>query len=421
MNYKQSLEFIDSANIYGSVLGLDNTKTLLKKIGNPQNNLKIIHVAGTNGKGSVIAFCQSVLMEAKFKVGRYISPSVFNYMEHFCIDGDYISQDDFSQAATSVKAAVQSMIEEGFNHPTTFEIETAIAFYYFNKKKCDFVLLEVGLGGSDDATNAIDNSLISVITSISLDHTSILGNTTAQIAKVKGGIIKNNGNVISIKQDNQAQKVISDICKDKNAQLTTVEKDEIKNMVYDKYSLRFDYKQFKNIKAGVIGKFQAENAAVCIEIMLQLRQRGYEIEDYSIINGIANAKWSGRFEIISKNPMIIIDGAHNYDASKRLAESIELYFPNRKIVFIIGILADKDYNAIIKNTVYLADTIYTITPDNSRALDGHKLKDIIQPYNQNVFYCEDIKKALSYAKENIGDGIIICFGSLSYIGKIAEL
>lgn len=421
MNYKQSLEFIDSANIYGSVLGLDNTKTLLKKIGNPQNNLKIIHVAGTNGKGSVIAFCQSVLMEAKFKVGRYISPSVFNYMEHFCIDGDYISQDDFSQAATSVKAAVQSMIEEGFNHPTTFEIETAIAFYYFNKKKCDFVLLEVGLGGSDDATNAIDNSLISVITSISLDHTSILGNTTAQIAKVKGGIIKNNGNVISIKQDNQAQKVISDICKDKNAQLTIVEKDEIKNMVYDKYSLRFDYKQFKNIKAGVIGKFQAENAAVCIEIMLQLRQRGYEIEDYSIINGIANAKWSGRFEIISKNPMIIIDGAHNYDASKRLAESIELYFPNRKIVFIIGILADKDYNAIIKNTVYLADTIYTITPDNSRALDGHKLKDIIQPYNQNVFYCEDIKKALSYAKENIGDGIIICFGSLSYIGKIAEL
>ena len=306
MNYKEAREYIKKASQYGIVPGLDNISNLCDKLGNPQNELDVIHIAGTNGKGSVGAFAEQILIESGKKVGRYVSPSVFDYLEQFRINAENMSEDRYAYYISRISEVADKMTP----HPTPFEMETAAAFLYFKEEQCDVVLIEVGMGGREDATNIIPKSLVSVITSISMDHMKFLGNTLEEIAYQKSGIIKNNGLVVTAKQENCVMNVIENECCEKNARL-------IKADNVTEYEISLD------------GEYQRENAAVAEEVCRHIDG----VSENDIKNGLINTVWHGRFEKICDKPEFIIDGAHNTDGAKRLKESIGKYYGNRKIVY----------------------------------------------------------------------------------------
>lgn len=422
MNYKEALKFTENANIYGSVLGLENMQILMRCLHNIQNNLKYIHIAGTNGKGSVGTFIENILNCSGFKTGRYVSPAVFSYTEIFRINCKPISEEDFAAAAEKVKNAVIFAENEFKIHPTKFEIETAIAFILFYEQKCDFIILETGLGGRLDATNIIKDNILSIITSISYDHNQFLGNTLSEIALEKCGIIKKNGYVVTSEQKTDVANVIKTVCKERNCNINIVKKDDIGyNGFFEGYQ-HFSYKNLKNLKISLLGKFQIENAAVATESAKILRNNGINIPDSAIYAGLESAKWSGRFEIIGQKPTFIIDGAHNDDAALKLRESIISYFGDKRKIFIIGIFKDKEYEKIIRNTVDIADAVYTVTIDGNRALDGKIIEQTVKRYNKCVEYKNDFKSAVEAAQAAAEkDGVVICFGSLSYLGKITDI
>lgn len=426
---------------YGSVLGLDNMRVLLEKMNHPEQGLKVVHVAGTNGKGSVIAYLESVLICAGYKVGKYTSPVVFDVRENFQLDGEYISKTAYAECMTKVKEAGDKMVKEGFCHPTPFEVETALAFLYFHQSQCDIVLLETGMGGETDATNVMDQVLCSVITSISLDHMNFLGDTVEEIAKIKAGIIKEGCDVVLYHQSEKVTDVIKKVCSEKKAHLCVTGTPE--NIIIDVGGeTRFDYRikgigggkpdciekdndkgYLKHLKIKMPGTYQPYNAVAAIEAALILQQNGFELIGY-IREGLKAAKIPGRFEIISHNPLILIDGAHNAGAAEKLKDSIEMYFTNKRIAFIMGVLADKDYEKVAELTAPLAESIVTVTPDNPRALEAEKLKTAVLKYNENVTAAESVEEALKISALKVRNEEVDCimaFGSLSYLGDLKRL
>lgn len=446
MNYQESRDYINKIEKYGSVLGLENIFNLMKRLGNPQDKLRVVHFAGTNGKGSTITYTESIIRMAGYKVGKYTSPAVFNNREVFQIDGEYISDRKYAECVTEVKIAADSMIREGLSHPTAFEVETAMAFLYFYKEKCDIVLLETGMGGETDATNVVKKVLCSVITSVSLDHMSFLGNSLEEIAVVKAGIIKEGCPVILSRQGDRVSKSVKQVAKKKHA--IVIVPNEPKNVRVDKDMFTvFDYEcegivevehsgensiekiviadsiTFCNIRTKMLGVFQPSNAATAIEVTRILENKGFHLKK-SIKAGIQNAKISGRFEAISLSPLFIIDGAHNPGAAEELKQSLEMYFTNRKIAFIMGVLADKNYDKIAEITAPLADSIITITPNNPRALEAEKLCETVRKYNSNVTAATSIESALAKSLIKVKNGsadMIVAFGSLSFLGEVKSI
>lgn len=414
MDHSQARRYIDECYKQGSVYGLEAVTALVKAMGEPQNGQNIIHIAGTNGKGSVGAFIAAVLTEAGYSTGRFISPSVFCYEERFQLNGEYIKNDDLADIITAVANAAEGIAEQ----PTGFELETAAALYYFKSKKCDFSLVECGLGGRADATNVIANNLIEVITHISLDHTALLGNTLAEIAAEKCGIIKQGTAVVSAQQSSEAAEVIKECCKQQNAVCNFVNNSDIRNIAFDGTAQSFDYKGFKGLKTRMLGKYQTENAALAVECITALRKKGFGISDKAVYDGLYKASWGARFEIVYREPLFILDGAHNPDGAKRLKESLDLYFKDRKKLFITGVFADKDYDGILKCLAPMADKIYAIQAPTSRGLAADKLAEAIKKYNTNVVI-SDINTAV---KQCMGDKehITAVFGSLSFMGQIRE-
>lgn len=422
MNYEDALSFIHKAEKYGSVLGLENMFNLMNKLDNVQNNLKVIHIAGTNGKGSVGAFIGSVLKHSGFKTGRYISPTIFEYLERFQINDTIISKELFCNICGKVKEAVYKIVGEGKSHPTAFEIETAIAFLYFYEESCDFVLLETGLGGRLDATNVLNENVCSVITSISIDHTLFLGNSVVDIAKEKCGIIKENCPVISIEQVEDVNNVIKKECYKKNSPVNIVFKKDIVYGGVDGDIQYFGYKNYKDIKIKLLGKFQIENAALAIGVVEILIKQGYNITEENIYSGLIGAFWQGRFQILKKNPIFIIDGAHNFDAVERMCETIELYFKNKRLIFIVGIFKDKEYKKITKMTADLAEEIYTVDLKNPRGLSGKDLAEEFLKYNKNTKTTNSLFEAIHRSILSAGEnGVVIAFGSLSYLGEVVGI
>lgn len=426
MDYIEAREYVKDAAKKGSVLGLENMKRLMKELDNVQDKIKTVHIAGTNGKGSTLAYISEILKKAGYKVGKYTSPAVFDYREMFLVNSEYISKGMYAKCIEKIKKAIDKMKSEGLETPTAFEIETALAFLCFYEEKCDIALIETGMGGDLDATNVINNTLLSIIAPISLDHMQFLGDSIGEIARHKSGIIKKNSAVVIASQTNEANSVIKEYAKKQKALVINCK--NAYNIRFWEDKTTFDYtlsseKTMCNITTKMLGDFQPENIVTAIETVDYLRKKGFEISDENILMGINDAIWHGRFEKISENPLIYFDGGHNPAAAKHIKKSLEIYFTNRKIVYIIGVLADKDYNSVLKITGAFADKIITITPNNARALSGEELRIIADRYNNNTECAESVEDAICKASLYIKDedGVIIVFGSLSYLREVKEI
>ena len=428
MNYQEAVEYVDRLAAKKSiVLGLSTMRELLKRLGDPQDSLSFIHVAGTNGKGSVLAFLASVCREAGYRTGLYQSPSVFSYCEKIQVNGEPISEEDMAELLTRAAKAGDAMEAEGLPHPTAFETETAAAFLYFKEQGCDLVALETGMGGAEDATNVIEHTVCSVIMQVGMDHMKYLGNTVEEIARAKGGIIKPGRPAVLCGQSAAVEQVIREICEEKGAPLT-VSRPELAQVTEEGLSgTSFEYGRFRNVRISLLGKHQVANACTALEAVRVLRSSGYDISGQAVYDGMARAVWPGRFEVIGRSPVFVMDGAHNPDAAGRLADSIKLYFTNRRILYIMGILADKDYRKVTELTASLAERIYTVTPENPRALPAKELAACIEEtrgesgFTGQVKAEESLKDAVRDALAEAGrDDVIVAFGSLSYLGKLKE-
>ncbi len=451
-SYNDARNFIEQSTRFGSVLGLTNMRALMEELGNPQDEIPIIHIAGTNGKGSVGAYLASVLKEAGFKVGRYCSPAVFDLLECWQYDGRLITEEEYALYMSQVKNACDIVAKKGIQ-PTVFEIETAMAFVYFKAMQVDFLLLETGLGGETDATNIIKNPIACVFTTISRDHMQFLGETLEEIATVKAGIIKKGALVFSADQNpevksvldakmdkiNNSEKKVTQMefsnCKENRIRYVQPEKMEL--ISQKPGELIFSYKGKKYV-TSVSACYQMKNIALAIEILSGIFKKLPEMSDFHPSNldvildkrkqdriityGIENTSWPGRFEVISKSPLFIIDGAHNEDAVKQLAHSVENCFTNQPIDFIIGILADKEHEKMLEVMMPYANRVFTVTPPNARGLDAKILTGEVRLLHDDVICCDSIeeavKAALSHSK--VAECPILAFGSLSYLGKIKE-
>lgn len=425
MDYIEARRYIDDTMaVKGSVLGLDAVKELLKRMHNPQDKVPVVHIAGTNGKGSAVSFISSILMKSGYKVGIYISPSVFEYRERIQISGCNISKKEYAEEISYIKNHVDEMYANGINMPTAFEMETAAAFHYFYKNDCDIAVIETGMGGRDDATNVCSSPLVSVIMSVSKDHTSFLGDTIEEIAACKAGIIKPECPVVLYRQDKTVMEIIERFAKENSCLLKITE--SVEKVKYNKDITEFDYKKiYQGLKIRLMGTFQPENAAVAVEVSELLGDRGFDISREDIYSGLENALWNGRFEKIGSNPDFYIDGAHNPGASKYLKSNIEIYFKDCFVIFIMGVLADKDYREVISETVPYADFIFTVTPNNKRALPAENLAAAVGKVSKNVIAVKDVDEAVTMAfdlskKSRNKKSVILAFGSLSYLGELKK-
>lgn len=421
MKYEDAMEYMEcKVNKLGSVPGLDSIRELLKRMGNPQDTLSFIHVAGTNGKGSVSTLIANALTANGYKVGRYISPVISDYRERIQVNNRMISKNAVADGLSEIFDICTAMEEEGLAHPTAFEIETALGFQYFTDKKCDFVVLETGMGGTLDATNIVVNTKLCVFASISMDHMAFLGDTLEKIAANKAGILKSGCKAVSAPQDEMVLNVLSKACEGLNVPFTAVSRGDIKSGRQSLKGQKLSYKQFKQVEVPLLGSFQAENTALAIEALMMLQESGLKLKEEKIRKGFLESVWPARFEILSKKPYIIADGAHNEDAVKKLMETMRFYFTNQRIIYIMGVLKDKDYTSMIQESVPMAEFIFTVTsPNKERALPAFELAKQIREYNPNVTAADSVEEALEMASLMAGeDGVVLAFGSLSYMGKL---
>ena len=422
MNYEEARNYLDQVSKGGSALGLDNMRELLNRLGNPQDRLKFIHIAGTNGKGSVLAYLSTILIEAGYRTGRYISPVLFSYREKIQVDEKMIGREDLARLTAAVKEAAEDMKKTHTGEPTIFEVETALAFLYFAEQNCDIVVLETGLGGALDATNVITTSVLEVIASVSMDHMDFLGDTLDKIALQKAGIIKPHTRVVSALQKPEAMKVIEETCRKQECVLHTADPGQVTDVSHSYDRQKFSYKQWKDMEISLMGSYQLTNAALALEAVDSLRNLGYRLEDQAVYQGMKRAVWRGRFTVISREPVIVMDGAHNPAAAEELRKSLELYFPDKKLFYIFGMFQDKDYEKVTEITAPFADHIITVeTPDNPRALSAKKLKAEVEKINPSVEAAESIRSAVRKTMEQAQEeDVIVIFGSLSFLGE-AEL
>lgn len=403
----------------GIVLGLDTMRHLMAKLNNPQDKVKFIQVAGTNGKGSTAAYLTSILSEAGIKVGRYTSPAVFSSTEQYFACGSCISESEYAKGMTAVAEAAASLDGET---PTAFEQETALAFWYFAKKGCELAILEAGLGGDMDATNIVTTTVCSIITSISMDHCRILGNKISEIAAHKAGIIKPGAPVICIEQKEDAMEPIRAAAKAADTPLYEVHRDEVRQIFSDKRESIVFFREFENLHLKMLGSCQPENAALAVQAASVL-SRSYPIEKKHIYDGIEKTRWGGRFELHSGSPDIILDGAHNPDGIRRLRESVNQMFGAVPICYVCGVLADKDYEKEIEILFGRASNVFTVTPPSPRAMKSTDLKAAIKKRFSQLkvtsFGSEDgIEKAMEAAVSQ-NNPVVVC-GTLTILARVKE-
>ena len=423
MLYEEARVYLDHVSKYGSVLGLDSIKGLLNKLGNPQQDLTFIQIAGTNGKGSILCYLSEILTNSGCVTGRYSSPAVMDELETIQVNGVSISKEEMGRLTETVKEASELLVKEGRPAPTLFETETAVALLYFKEQLCDIVILETGLGGGLDATNVVENTILDVFAPIGMDHMAILGNTIEEIAGAKAGIIKSRATVVTAPQKETVLAVLKDRAEEKNCPVHETKAEEIKIKKTGLSGQVFSYRQFEDLKINMAGKYQTENAATAIEAALALREKGFDIEDQAICRGLANARWRGRFDMISENPLIILDGAHNIEAAKRLSENVNDYLNDKKITAVIGIFKDKEYKKIIQIMAPYITAAYPVElPNEDRTLSKEDLIRELQEYPLEIRDVNSIEEAVKQAVQACGENeAVLIFGSLSHLGKVKAL
>ncbi|MFZ5969008.1 MAG: bifunctional folylpolyglutamate synthase/dihydrofolate synthase [Bacillota bacterium] len=427
MNYQEALDYIHGIYKFGSKLGLENITYLLELMGNPHKGLKVIHVAGTNGKGSTSSFIHSVLVKQGYKVGLYTSPFLEEFTERIRINHFNISKEDLGEITAFVKEKVEQMLLDGKSHPTEFEVVTAIGFEYFKRQQVDYLVLEVGLGGKGDSTNVIDHPLVSVITPIDFDHIDYLGDTIEKIAFEKAGIIKAGCPVVSHPQRDGAKQVIEEVCSRKEAALVWAPVDNIQmvdaSVEGQRFHIAIESQAYENLHISLLGEHQTRNAAVALTALHVLKdQRHVEISQQAIYEGMEMAAWPGRLEIMKRNPTILIDGAHNFHGMRSLAKALKDLFSGKSIHFVIGVLGDKDVKGMLSEIMPLADTVILTKPQNPRAMSLDRLKSIIEDYGKNPILRERISEAVETGISTCGkEDVLVFCGSLYMIGEVRTI
>lgn len=419
MDYRQATEFIESTHRFGSRPGLENITRLLDLMGNPHRNYKIIHVAGTNGKGSTCAFIASVLNEAGFLTGLYTSPHLERITERIKIADREIRQGDMSEITAYVKGCIEKMLKEGCPHPTEFELLTAIGFEHFKREDVKYAVIEVGMGGRLDATNVI-NPEISVITPIGLDHMYVLGKDRISIAREKAGIIKPGIPVVCGPQRQAVKDVIEEECIKNGAPFVYAGEGVIKNHQPGPKGQIFDLiwrnEEYKALEIGLLGRHQLDNASLAF---LVCRRLG--ISEEITRKGLKKAKWPGRMEIIKRAPLVLIDGAHNEEGAESLVEGLKQFFPDKKVLLILGMLKDKEVDKVTKILAGYADKVVTVSPVSIRSLDPQLLKEVVKKYNNNADCAYTVAQAVNKYVIPSEERIIVFAGSLYMIGEVRKL
>lgn len=420
MTYDEALSFIHRVNPLFCNPGLGRVKALCEALGNPQDEMKFIHVAGTNGKGSTSAMLDSILRESGYTVGLYTSPFILRFNERIRVDGEEIPDEDLAKITEKIRPIAESMEDK----PTEFELITAIAFEYFKRRGCQIVVLECGLGGRFDATNIVKTTTLSLITGISKDHTAILGDTIEKIAWEKAGIIKPGVPVIFGGEDETAREVIEKEAEKCSAPHFTVDHGKTRIKSFDLSGTLFDFGDWRNMRISLLGTYQPRNASTVLTAVDKLREAGIVIPEDAVRRGIEKTRWAARFEIISTNPTIIFDGSHNAEGIRAAKESILRYFGDKRVIVVSGVLADKEYEKIASDISEIAETVYTITPENPRALTAEKYAEVINEKGAMAHPSGSISEALTRAISAAKDSntAVVILGSLyTYGNVISEL
>ena len=415
MTYEEALSYIHSICWKGSKLGLDRTRELLGKLNDPQKELKFIHIAGTNGKGSTAAMLSSILEEAGYRVGLYTSPFINRFNERMQVNHQPIPDEELAALTEYVRPYADAMADS----PTEFELITALAMVWFARQKCDIVVLEVGMGGELDSTNIIDVPEAAVIAAMGLDHVKELGPTMADIARAKAGIIKEGGRVVSYGGNPEADEVIAAVCRARNASLCQPDFSAIVPGDFSLEGQTFSYKGWRGLRIPLVGAYQMNNAAVVLETVEVLRQRGWNISDEAVRQGLADTRWPARFEVLRRDPVFIVDGGHNPHGIRATAESLRRLFPGRKITFVTGVMADKDVEHILGLIVPLAEQFFTVRPDNPRAMDAGELAARIEAMGAKATACASVRDGVDRAIQAEGPhGVACALGSLYMSGEV---
>lgn len=420
MNYTESIEYIHSISWCFCKPGLERISELCKMLGEPQKSLKFIHVAGTNGKGSFCAMLDSILRAAGYKVGLFVSPYVKEFNERITYDGKPISGEALAEITSYVRPFADSMAEK----PTEFELITAIGFEYFRRVGCDVVILETGMGGRFDSTNIIDAPLLSVITGISIDHTAFLGDTVEKIAYEKAGIIKESTPALFGGADTGALGVISEYAELMGSPLYVTDREKIQNVRYSLSGTMLDFDKRCDLSLSLLGSYQPLNAANVLTAVDILKARGFNIPEDSIRAGLSSTVWHARFEILSKDPLIIYDGAHNPEGIAAAVDSVSQYFGNKRVNVLSGVMKDKDHSVIASELSKIAARVYTVTPNNPRSLSAEEYATQLEGFGVSAAPFDSIASALSAAiDESKNEGTpLVCLGSLyMYCELIAAL
>jgi len=417
MTAAEAIEYIHSVYWKGSIPGLSRTFELLEKMGNPQKDLKFVHIAGTNGKGSTAAMTASILRKAGYCTGLYTSPYIYTFHERMQVDGEMISDEELVEITQFVKPLADSMVES----PTEFELVSCIAFEFFKRRGCHIVVLEVGMGGALDSTNVIPTPEVAVITNIGLDHTDVLGNTLEEIAVNKAGIIKAGGNAVIYRSTPSVEKVFESVCREKNAQLKKADFDAITPVSHGLEGQVFDCGDYKNLQIPLLGAHQMKNAAVVLATVEILTQKGYHISRQNIYDGLRDVSWPGRFDIVSRQPLFIIDGGHNPQCIEALVKNIGDYLAGKRVIALTGVLADKDYGDMYRPVMPLVEQFVCVTPPNPRRLPAQELAGHLSQVGAKATACDEIADGVRLAVTLAGnDGAVLCFGSLYTIGAIRD-
>ena len=415
MSYESTLEYIHNVKWQRSKLGLSRTRELLQAMGNPEKKLKFVHIAGTNGKGSTAACIASILTCAGYKTGLYTSPYILRFNERMQIDGCQIGDEELERLTDKIRPFADAMEDT----PTEFEVITALAMEFFYEHGVDIVVLEVGLGGELDSTNVIDTPECAVITAIGLDHTELLGDTLTKIAKTKSGIIKAGGETVMYPAGQDVIDVVEKKCKEVGAHVRVADVSKLNVRGVELDGCHFDFDGITDIFLPLAGTYQPYNASVAITACRVLRERGWHVSDEAIKKGLSQVKWPGRFEVLHKAPVFILDGAHNPHGIKATEASLKNHFGDEKLTFVIGVMADKDVDTMVEMVAPLAKEFFTARPDNPRAMSAAELAALIERHGVRATPCDSVQSAVDAAIASAGkSGTVIALGSLYFSAEI---